>query len=47
MEAFFVHYKKTSEHNGSDMTLSEKLRAERKLAFAIVYVFRLHVLALV
>jgi hypothetical protein len=47
MEAFFLHYKKTSEHNGSDLTLSEKLRAERKLAFAIVYVIRLHVLVLV
>jgi len=42
MEAFFIHYKKNSQH--SDFAPSEKIRAERKLAFAIVYVIWLHVL---
>jgi hypothetical protein len=44
MEAFFIHYKKNSQHDGSDFAPSEKIRAERKLAFAIVYVIWLHVL---
>jgi hypothetical protein len=40
MEAFFLHYKRktASSQDESDFTLSQQIRLERKLAFAIVFV---------